>query len=163
METLGPRRLDAGNGVSRQTMRHLLIVAAYLFVAVPSSALATEQLPDPVVVKVLRVIDGETITARVHVRLGSYRTRTVSLDGIDIPKLKGECAAERELAVKAKAFVERAIGGARVTLNTIRVEETAGRLLARVVLSDGTDLSDALINAGLGRSDEGETREGWCH
>ena len=143
-------------------MRHLFKAAVYLFMALPAWALAAETLPDPVTVKVLRVIDGDTITVQVHVRLGSYRKRNVSLDGIEIPKFEGECAAEREMAQKAKAFLENATSGARVTLNTIHTEETTGRLLARVVLSDGTDLSDALINAGLGRPYEDGNPEGWC-
>lgn len=143
-------------------MRHLFITATCLFLALPSWALATEKLPDPVSVKVLRVIDGDTITVQVHVRLGTYRKRTVSLDGIDIPKFEGKCAAERELAEKAKSYLENAISGARVTLNNIHAEENTDRLLARVVLSDGTNLSDALIDAGLGRPSEDESPGVWC-
>ena len=143
-------------------MRHLFFTATCLFLALPSWALAAEKLPDPVSVKVLRIIDGDTITVQVHVRLGTYRKRNVSLDGIDIPKFEGECAAERELAEKAKAYLENAIGGARVTLNNIHTQEDTDRLLARVELHDGTDLSDALIYAGLGRPSEDGSPDVWC-
>jgi hypothetical protein len=48
--------------------------------------------------EVLRVIDGDTFEARVHVWPGLDITTKIRLRGIDAPELRAKCAAERTMA-----------------------------------------------------------------
>mgnify|MGYP002082785547 CR=1 FL=1 len=74
----------------------------------------------------------------------------VRLAGIDTPELKGDCAAERALAIQARDFlVARLATAVRVDLHA-PARDTYFRLNGRL-LADGQDLSQALITANLAR------------
>ncbi|HAP10121.1 MAG TPA: nuclease, partial [Afipia sp.] len=45
-------------------------------------------------VEVVRVVDGDTFEARVHLWPGLEMTTRVRLRGIDAPEMKGACAEE---------------------------------------------------------------------
>src|SRR6516165_711469 len=76
----------------------------------PAPAVAAEPLPAiaraaPTATHpadVLRVIDGDTFEARVHVWPGLDITTKIRLRGIDAPELRAKCAAERMLAEAAR-------------------------------------------------------------
>src|SRR5262245_27435236 len=51
----------------------------------------------------MRVIDGDTFEARVHVWPGLDLTTKVRLRGIDAPEMSARCAAERRKAEDARA------------------------------------------------------------
>src|SRR5690348_13647193 len=53
-------------------------------------------------VEVLRVIDGDTFEARVHLWPGLTATTRVRLRGIDAPELRARCAEERSRAEAAR-------------------------------------------------------------
>lgn len=114
---------------------------------------------------VTHVIDGDT----VDVRFADGSTDTVRLLGIDSPEVDGrnqpdefegvpdDDAGRRCLATAARratAFVERHVAGATVT---VVVDEAADRrdrydrLLAYVVLENGTDLNYRLVESGNAR------------
>lgn len=117
----------------------------------------------PVAAEVVRVVDGDTLDVRAHVWLGAYIEIAVRLDGVDAPELHGHCAQERDLAVAARGLVERLLGdGAAAQLHDIRPDKYGGRVRARVVTGAGTDLSQALLDAGLARPYRGGHRQPWC-
>jgi len=69
------------------------------------------------------------------------------------------CDAERELAVAARDFIE-AMELETVILEDVHYGMYAGRVIARVMTPEGRDLSEALMEAGLGDREGGE--EMWC-
>lgn len=64
-----------------------LLIVALLLAALPVSA--AEELPGPFAADVVRVIDGDTFLARVHLWLGLALSTRVRIRGIDAPELKG--------------------------------------------------------------------------
>ena len=111
---------------------------------------------------VVSVYDGDTFTADVDIWPGLTWQGGVRVDGVDIPEIRGGCDTEKQLALDAREHARTLLERGGVTLHDVRRGKYAGRVVARVILSDGTDLADALIEAGLGRPYEGGKREGWC-
>ncbi len=126
---------------------------------------AQDRLAGPVPAQVLFVIDGDTIEVRAVIWLGQVVRTRVRLAGNDAPELRGKCARERALAVRARAYLlARLEGGerAQVRLRDIRYGKYAGRVLARVETAGGEDLGQGLMAAGLARSYAGRARASWC-
>lgn len=138
----------------------LLLTAGCLGVGFPPTADGEAQQAT-----VTRVIDGDT----VDVRFADGRTDTVRLLGVDSPELDGRDdpgefegvpdteAGRRCLegaAQEATAFAERHLAGATVT---VVVDEAADerdrydRLLAYVVLANGSDFNYELVATGHAR------------
>ena len=90
------------------------------------------------------------------------RIGTVQISGVDTPELRGKCDHERRQAEAARAFVSDQLSGGTVRLRDIHYGKYAGRVVARIVLPDGRDLADSLIEAGLGRAYSGGRRRPWC-
>ena|SRR5688500_13077809 len=125
--------------------------------------LASEVLHGPIPAQVVRVIDGDTIEVRARIWLGQEVEIKVRLDGADAPELNGRCAAERQRAQEARAFVERRIGGQPVALSDVRYDKFGARVVARVADASGANLSDLLVARGLAHPYDGRAhRAPWC-
>ncbi len=120
-----------------------------------------EVLPGPIPAELVRVIDGDTVEVRAWIWPELVVTTRVRLAGMDAPEMEGECAAERDLARRARDYIAARVGEI-VRLYEVRLGKYAGRVIARVETTDGLDLAAALIEAGLGRPYEGGRREEWC-
>ncbi|MGE4278174.1 MAG: thermonuclease family protein [Magnetospirillum sp.] len=111
--------------------------------------------------KILFVVDGDTYQIA---HAGAPQGERVRARHFDTPE-KGDlaqCAAEREKAGQASAFARRLLPrGATVVLSEFG-RDRYGRLLARVTLTDGTDIAAQLIGAGLAKPYEGGRKQGWC-
>ena len=79
---------------------------------------------------------------------------SVRVDGIDTPEIRGKCQRENDLA--------RVLLGSTVMLEDVRHGKYAGRVVARVILADGQDLSKVLIIENLGVPYDGGKRFAWC-
>jgi micrococcal nuclease len=93
--------------------------------------------------KVTRIVDGDTLIARVSVR----RSERVRLIGIDTPEV-GRCYAAQATLTARKLALNR-----RVKLQGDRTQsrrDRFGRLLAYVLLPSGRDLGRELIRSGRG-------------
>lgn len=113
--------------------------------------------------RVLRVIDGDTIRVAISIWHDQVLTTSIRVRGVDTPEIRGKCAEERALALKAKAFTAELLPtGATVILKRIAPDKYGGRYDADVQTSDGRELAASLIHAGLARPYEGERRAGWC-
>lgn len=119
-------------------------------------------LPGPIPAAVVRVVDGDTLTVRAHIWIGQEVETNVRLQGVDTPEIRGRCDDERLRAERAREFTERLTAGGSVILLDVRPDKYGGRIDARVRTSDGVDVSDALIKAGLARVYSGERRSPWC-
>ncbi len=111
---------------------------------------------------ILRVIDGDTVEARVHVWLGQEVVTGIRLAGIDAPELKGRCAAERSRALAARDALASLVEGRTVTLAAISPDKYFARVVGRIVLADGGDAAAKLLDSGHVRRYDGGHRDGWC-
>jgi len=139
----------------------LFAALSALILSRPAAA-GSEVLPGPVMGRVLKVLDGDTIMVRARVWVGQDIEIKVRISGIDAPELRGRCGEERLLARKARDFLRARIGTAPVKLHLVQYGKYAGRVLARVETADGTDVAQEMLRAGLARPYKGGRRKLWC-
>jgi micrococcal nuclease len=99
-----------------------------------------------------RAVDGDTLECA---------GRRVRLANIAAPELHGRCAAETQMAERAKLVAMIALTEAPARVVPEGRDDRYGRLLARVAI-DGKDLGETLIALGLARPYAGGQRRGWC-
>ncbi|MCY4489224.1 MAG: thermonuclease family protein [Deltaproteobacteria bacterium] len=111
--------------------------------------------------RVLSVYDGDTVKVEADMWPGLTWKGSVRVEGVDTPELRGKCDGEKRKARAARDFVRERVGK-RVTLMDVKKGKYAGRVVARIRLADGTDLTELLIRARHGRAYDGGRRRGWC-
>ncbi len=113
--------------------------------------------------RVLSVTDGDTVKVKAHMWPGLTWKGSVRVEGVDTPELGGraKCETEKRKAEAARDFVKERVGK-RVTLVDVKKGKYAGRVVARIRLADGSDLTDLLIRGRHGRPYDGGRRQGWC-
>ncbi|MDE0027844.1 MAG: thermonuclease family protein [Deltaproteobacteria bacterium] len=113
--------------------------------------------------RVLSVTDGDAVKVNALMWPGLTWKGSVRVEGVDTPELGGraKCEAEKRRAEAARDFVKERVGK-RVTLVNVKNDKYAGRVVARIKLADGTDLTELLIQAKHGRPYNGGRRRGWC-
>ncbi len=106
--------------------------------------------------------DADTITCNIGdlpALIGSKIT--VRVLGIDAPEIRGKCLEEKNLAHKAKEFVEQILVNAkRIELRQVSRDKYF-RILADVY-ADGASLAQLLIAKGYALPYSGGTRLPWC-
>lgn len=140
----------------------LLLAFAANIDAAKAARPRAETLPGPLQASVISVLDGDTLSVRVHVWIGQELVTDVRIRGIDTPELRSGCAAERKMAQIARDKVMEMLADGRVVLTDIRLEKYAGRVLATVSNSGGADIGAQLLAQGLARAYGGDKRQGWC-
>lgn len=123
--------------------------------------LAAASFSGPVHATVERVLDGDTIEVRADIWLEQSVTVRVRIDGVDTPEREADCAAEREKAEAARAFLQERIEGVEIVLSRIVYDKYGGRVRASVTDSRG-DIAQALMQRGLARPYRGGKRGSWC-
>jgi len=113
-------------------------------------------------VDVLRVIDGDTFEARVHVWPGQELTTRVRLRGIDAPELKARCDGERVKAEAALVALRTLLTDQDVSIWSVGPDKYFGRVVAEVGTRRTPDISADLLAKGVARSYAGGHRDGWC-
>ncbi len=105
--------------------------------------------------KVTRIIDGDTIEVDIRDHLHDRHVTQIRLWGIVCPEPAGPGRPGEPLAAEATALARTLAGGRRVTLTLEprRPRGTDGRVLAHVQLPDSSSLNEALLAAGLARTD----------
>ena len=111
--------------------------------------------------RVLSVYDGDTVRVEASMWPGLTWTGSVRVEGVDTPELRGKCEGEKRKAVAARDFVREHVGRS-ITLMNVKKGKYAGRVVARIRLADGSDLTELLIRARHGRPYDGGRRKGWC-
>ena len=114
------------------------------------------------VAELLRVVDGDTFDARVHVWPNVAVTARVRLRGIDAPELKGRCADERIKAEAARDALLAVLEQGEIRLTHVGQDKFGGRVLADVSTRGTPDVSAAMIDNGTARRYRGGRRNGWC-
>ena len=109
------------------------------------------------------VLDGDTFAAGVKIDDDITITVRVRIINVDTPELNGTCATEINKANLAKDFVSNLLTrGTVIDLQNIKDDKYLGRIDANVILSDGRDVGEVLIQENLARPYDGGKRHGWC-
>jgi endonuclease YncB( thermonuclease family) len=133
-----------------------------------TSAIAPSRAPRPFdsertyPAEVVRVIDGDTFEARVHVWPGLDVTTKVRLRNIDAAELHARCAAELRKAEAARAALQTMLAAGGVTISRVGLDKYAGRIDALVATRDADDISAAMLSGGFARAYGGGRRGSWC-
>ena len=112
--------------------------------------------------EVLRVIDGDTFAARVHVWPGLDVNTKIRLRNIDAPELHARCPDELAKAQAARTALETMLATGAVTVSRIGIDKYGGRVDALAATRDTPDISAALLSGGFARSYDGGRRGSWC-
>ena len=111
----------------------------------------------------LRVIDGDTFEARVHLWPGLDVTTRVRLRGIDAPEMKARCSEERSKAEAERDALASILAEGEITVLDVGIDKYGGRVLAAAATRRTPDVSAALLDMGLARAYAGGRRAGWCY
>ena len=112
--------------------------------------------------EVLRVLDGDTFEARVHLWPGLDVTTRVRLRGIDAPEMKARCGEERVKAEAAREALRNLLDQGEVGIARVTLDKYGGRVIADASTQATPDVSAALLSAGAARPYSGGHRDGWC-
>lgn len=113
--------------------------------------------------EVLRVLDGDTFEARVHLWPGLDITTRVRLRDIDAPELNARCNDERFKAEAARDALRAILARGDVGIMRVSLDKYGGRVLADASAHQVPDIAASLLNAGyVRRYYPGSRRDGWC-
>ncbi|MBP5363762.1 MAG: thermonuclease family protein [Alphaproteobacteria bacterium] len=130
------------------------LIACFLFIVGNASAMPAT---------VDYVYDGDTFAAVAHVDDGADVNVRVRLINVDTPEMHGECDSEIQRANMARERLMKLVPrGTVVNLKNIKDDKYIGRIDANVILPDGRDAGQVLINEKLGRAYSGGKRKSWC-
>lgn len=141
-------------------------LAALLFGVFVGTAHAAKSNFGSIAVKFMRCYDGDTCTFNVPSWPPIIGKKiSVRILGIDTPEIRGKCAREKILAVKARDIVRVILGtaateGREIELRNIRRGKYF-RILADVYVED-MSIAKILIYQGLARVYDGGKRKSWC-
>ena len=113
-------------------------------------------------VEVVRVVDGDTFEARVHLWPGLEMTTRVRLRGVDAPEIKGACADEFRMAEAAGEMLRALLADGDVAIFNIGPDKYNGRVVADAATRRTPSVSSALLTSGHARPYQGGKRGGWC-
>ncbi|MFN3765613.1 MAG: thermonuclease family protein [Aliihoeflea sp.] len=120
------------------------------------------EIGGPVSARLVRVIDGDTVEADVHVWPGHTVRVSVRLRGIDAPELRSRCAAEKTAARNARDALAGLLASGAFHVRNIDGDKFFGRVVADIETPDGEAIVDHLLAAGLARPYDGKARAPWC-
>ena len=113
-------------------------------------------------VEVIRVIDGDTFEAQVHLWPRLEMTTRVRLRGIDAPEMKGACFEESRMAEAATEALRAQLADGDVAIFSIGPDKYNGRVVADAATRRTPSVSNALLASGYARQYQGGRRGGWC-
>lgn len=160
------------------TKTHLMIVCLEICLTVAVSlpfavqALAAQEMQKqtaykrshmsgPFAFEVLDVLDGDTFRARIPIWLDQNIVIKIRLRDIDTPEMNGKCAAEKQLARKARDFTAQWLAQKDLQLVDVSYGTYVDRVLATTQAKSGETLSAALLKANLAKPYRGK-RAKWC-
>ena len=140
-------------------MKNILIILILLnSIIVASNA---EDYSDVSVSRIIKVIDGDTFRVDIN-ELPNIIGKNIRIRilGIDAPEINGKCAFEKELAIKARDFVQILLDNADSVILKNLDRGNFFRLLAEVIV-DGKNLGELLIAKDLAVRYQGK-KSSWC-
>ena len=152
--------LSVGASVGPVTASRSDPVAAPVTPVVPAEPIPTWRAAHSA--EVLRVLDGDTFEARVHLWPGLNITTRVRLRGIDAPELNARCMDERIKAEAARDALRAMLDRGEVGIMRVSLDKYGGRVLADASAFSIPDVAASLLNTGHVRRYSGARRETWC-
>ena len=124
-------------------MKNILIILI-LFNSIIAASNA-EDYSDVSVSRIIKVIDGDTFRADIN-ELPDIIGKNIRIRilGINAPEINGKCAFEKELAIKARDFVQILLNNADLVVLKNLNRGNFFRLLAEVIV-DGKNLGELLV------------------
>ena len=140
-------------------MKNILIILI-LFNSIIAASNA-EDYSDVSVSRIIKVIDGDTFRVDIN-ELPNIIGKNIRIRilGIDAPEINGKCAFEKELAIKARDFVQILLDNADSVILKNLDRGNFFRLLAEVIV-DGKNLGELLIAKDLAVRYQGK-KSSWC-
>ncbi len=111
--------------------------------------------------EIIRVIDGDTIEARIFIFPQLEAVYKVRLADIDTPELNGKCLAEKQRAKQAKLYLQELLPPkSEITLHVKHKFDSFGRVLAYIYHDTHGNISELLLknNHAVLYGD----KRGWC-
>jgi endonuclease YncB( thermonuclease family) len=152
--------LGVGASIGPVTASRSDLIAAPATPVVPAEPIPTLRAAHPS--EVLRVLDGDTFYARVHLWPGLNITTRVRLRGIDAPEMNAHCIEERIKAEAARAALKAMLDRGEVGIIRVSLDKYGGRVLADASAYATSDVAASLLSAGYLRRYNGARRETWC-
>ena len=141
-------------------MKNILIILILLnSIIVESNA---EDYSDVSVSRIIKVIDGDTFRVDIN-ELPDIIGKNIRIRilGIDAPEINGKCAFEKELAIKARDFVQILLDNTDLVVLKNLNRGNFFRLLAEVIV-DGKNLGELLVANDLAVRYQGKKKSSWC-
>lgn len=139
-------------------MAFIPILLLALF-ALPTHA---AEIAGPVRASLVRVIDGDTVEADVHVWPGHTVRVSVRLRGIDAPELRSRCEAEKLAALDARDTLAGLLASGAFHVRNVDGDKFFGRVVADIETPEGDGIVERLLEVGLVRPYDGKARASWC-
>lgn len=111
---------------------------------------------------VVKVYDGDTVTANLDLGMSITRKCSCRLAGVDTPEIRTKVAGEKEAAYAARDRVRELILDKWVTLQSIEKPDKYGRLLVQIWTDDDVNVNDLLVEEGHAISYDGGTKISWA-
>ena len=111
-------------------------------------------------VKVLRVVDGDTVDVDIDLGFGVWmRKQRIRMLGIDTPESRTRDKVEKVYGLAAKAFLKDALKAGPVTLRTVKDGKGKfGRILGEFIVND-VNINEFLIVNYHAVSYQGQSKE----
>jgi len=141
-------------------MKLVLILAV---LALTLSSEAKPQYGSLSVSKVNSVYDGDTFRVDIDALppiIG--KNIRIRVNGVDTPEIRGKCQYEKDLAVKARDFVQDKLTNAK-HINLINVQRGKYFSIVAHVLIDDISLSQLLLDNQLAYEYTGGKKNSWCN
>ena len=110
-----------------------------------------------------RCYDGDTCTVNIPGDMPSVFSESIPIRilGIDTPEIRGQCAKEKALAIKARDEARKFVVGKKVILSNVQRDKYF-RLVADMSTDEG-DLATRLLDLNLAVPYDGGTKSStWC-
>ena len=114
------------------------------------------------VIKVLKVVDGDTIDADIDLGFDISLTKRVRLAGIDTPESRTTDLKEKALGLEVKEWLKKRLEGAKDILIKTQLPDSTekyGRILGKLYINnEETSLNEQMIDEGYAWSYMGDTK-----
>jgi endonuclease YncB( thermonuclease family) len=110
------------------------------------------------IVKVEKVVDGDTIDVLFDVGFSMFRKERVRLNGIDTPESTTKDAREKSMGREAKTFAAEWLRQQKTLKAKTTKDDKYGRILADIYGDDGVCLNEVMVAKGYAWKYDGGTK-----
>lgn len=159
-------------------MRSVATICLLLATVIPTCQPAQAQVPesearwyrqqvieptnDLIGVELVSCFDADTCTVNIQNLPDVFgRKLPVRLAGIDAPEINGQCEEEKAKALAAKTYLNSRLKHAKVLAFKDATRDKYFRLDV-VIIADGKNVNQELVEMGFARPYKGGKRQGWC-